>query len=446
MRYPIKESFKNKWVRQCSYCGEEVILTKQRYDRENIFCNKQCEGLFKTKEPNVRCYICKKPFAVKQYRLNKLVDKKQICCSRACLAKLKKITTLGKKNPNYKHEKDLSMFYNLTNDGAYILGLIWADGSLKETEVAITQNSKGVNILNDISKLIFGSTKNVIKNKTRDDMYTFNIYDKEFINYMLSLGGINIGKKSHNIEMPNIPEDKKWPFICGYFDGDGGFKYNYRYPEINISSCSSKMLKQVAEYWNVNYTGKTSISASGFKALDICGKMYESCSLHHDKKHYYYLDILNWEPFPNNGWVSNECFKYKKLDPRAVDPYKKRVTDIGYDVSAIAFNVLNEKANLYMADTRLAIQPVPGHYFDLVGRSSLAVNGYQFALGVGIIDRSYVGSLKMPIILLPGASIPELPFRCGQLILRKAIHAVAVEVSSLDAGSRGTGGFGSTGK
>lgn len=393
---------------------------------------------------DVRCYICKKPFKVKPSHLHKMVNPEQACCSRGCLAELKKINTLGKRNPNFKYEKDLSMFYDLTNDGAYILGLIYSDGFLQDTTITISQNFKGLSLLNQISKLIFGSTENV--KEQQKDKYVLQIHDKSFVNYVLSLGGINVGKKSDKVEMPNIPEDKKWSFICGYFDGDGGFKYNYRKPEISITSNSPKMLESLAKYWNVNYTGKDKIYASGFKALDICGKMYENCKLYHGKKYFYYLDILNWEPFPNNGWHNDEYFRYKKLDPNAIAPYKKRVTDSGYDISAIKFDLINKKANLYKADTRLSIEPIPGYYFDLVGRSSLAVAGFQFSLGVGIIDRSYTGSLIMPIILLPGATPPELPFRCGQLIPRKIIHMPWVETDNLDTGSRGSKGFGSTGK
>lgn len=356
---------------------------------------------------------------------------------------MKSESYLGDKNPNFKHERDLSCIYDLSPEGAYILGLIYSDGHIEDNKIDIYQHRDYKVMLSRISQLLFNQdlvTENV------NGICVLSINDKRLVDFVLSLGGTCTGKKSSAVSLPNIPEDKIWPFICGFFDGDGGFHYNYRYPSIRITSNSPKMLEGIAKHWEVNYSGHDTIEASGYKALDICGKMYESCKFYHPKKKLYYEDILNWEPLPSGPWLKDSFFKCKKFSPEARIPEKSRVTDSGYDLHAVDLQ-LDEKTGLYIADTRLAVEPIPGHYFDLIGRSSLPKNGFHFVGGVGIIDRSYVGSIKMYLQKIgDSADSVVLPFKCGQLIPRKIFHVQFVEVDELGESDRGDGGFGSTGQ
>ena len=208
---------------RCSYCGSDInIKNKRRLKYKNNFCNKKCESLFRNKRPNVRCHICGKPFAIKASRL----VNDGVCCSTKCGNLYRSSFQCGQNNPNFKYKKDLSMFYNLTHDGAYILGLIYSDGSITDTVINIYQSKKYSYTLYQISKLIFGSEDNV-RSINKNSCLVLEICDKNFVSYVLSLGGVKVGKKDSIVEIPNIPEDKKWSFICGYFDGDGGFKYNY---------------------------------------------------------------------------------------------------------------------------------------------------------------------------------------------------------------------------
>ena len=433
--------------RICSYCGQEVTIKhKHRLLSKHVFCDKGCEAFFRKKEPNTRCWVCGKPMTIKNYRLNR-VKSKQICCSKKCSSVKKSEMYLGKSNPNSKYEYNFKDIYNLTDDGAYILGLIFSDGHIKENTISIYQNkiSSG-HLLNKISERLTGSFDNVKVSISNTKLNILTLNSKELVDFVLKLGGINKGKKSCTIELPNIPSDKVWSFVCGYFDGDGSFKYNYKYPEISITSNSENMLRDIAGIWEVNYTGKDKISASGNKALDICGKMYENVSFRHTKKYEYFMDILNWEPFPNNGWYRDLYFKCKKLSPEAIVPTKSRVTDSGYDIYAVNITY-DDKTGLYVADTRLAVEPIQGWYFDMVGRSSLPKTGFMFVGCVGIIDRSYVGPIKMLLKKIrDDAEIPESPFKMAQLIPRKIIHAEFLEVDSLGDSGRGENGFGSTGR
>jgi deoxyuridine 5'-triphosphate nucleotidohydrolase len=431
-------------ILNCSFCNNKVeIYQSNRIKHKNVFCNKQCEGEFKKSSPNVKCVVCNKNFHLKPSQIKK--NKIGISCSRKCSGILKKSYYMNNKNPNYKHDKNLDFIFNLTNDGAYILGLIWADGSLVKDTITITQKNWEEAPLKEISEMFFN--KNLVRKEK--DKLKLCINSKELIDYLISLGGINRGKKSQNVEIPNIPEDKIWSFLCGYFDGDGHFRYDYKYPSIGIVSNSTKILEQISKIWNIKYSGGKRIEAYGMKALEICGKMYESCNLHNKRKYNYYLDILNWMPGVDNAgrWIGYEHGKYKRLDERAKTPEKNRVTDSGYDVYAIEFVPINEKEEVYMADMKLAIQPPPGFYYELVGRSSLPINNLHFLGGVGIIDRTYVGSIKMIVQKIDkDIPLPETPFKCGQLILRKFYHVEFIESNKLEETDRNDGGFGSTGK
>jgi len=174
--------------------------------------------------------------------------------------------------------------------------------------------------------------------------------------------------------------------------------------------------------------------------------MYKNVSFRHTKKYEYFIDLLNWEPLPSGPWYKDAVFKYKKLSEKAVAPHKSRVTDSGYDIFAVEI-LYDEKTGLYTANTMLAVEPIAGWYFDMVGRSSLPKTGFVFAGAVGIIDRSYVGPVKMLLKKIrSNAVVPDLPFKMAQLIPRKIIHAEFVETDELGDSDRGSGGFGSTGR
>lgn len=138
-------------------------------------------------------------------------------------------------------------------------------------------------------------------------------------------------------------------------------------------------------------------------------------------------------------------FLVKRLHSSAVMPKKSRESDSGYDVSAVTLEQ-SGLTDLWIADMKIAIRPPEGWYFDLVGRSSLPTKGWHFLGGVGVIDQTYTGSLKMIMQKTDGRPLPDLPFSCGQLIPRPRVHFDIIETDSLPLTDRGDGGFGSTDK
>ena len=134
-------------------------------------------------------------------------------------------------------------------------------------------------------------------------------------------------------------------------------------------------------------------------------------------------------------------------DERAVVPSKVYHDDVGYDLTIIdTFKVVSPLVTMY--ETGIAVKPPPGHYIEIVPRSSFSKSGYVLANSVGIVDPQYRGTLKVALLKVdPKAPAIELPFRGFQLIIRQNVcEYPVIVVSELDNTERNAGGFGSTDK
>jgi dUTP pyrophosphatase len=132
------------------------------------------------------------------------------------------------------------------------------------------------------------------------------------------------------------------------------------------------------------------------------------------------------------------------VEDGAIPPFKKRISDSGWDLHLV--KLVERDGNLFLFDTGVRVSPPPGFYFDLVPRSSIYKSGFVLANSVGIIDMTYRGTIKVPLIKVdPLKPEPELPWRAVQLIPRRFYPVEALNSKSLDETIRGEGGFGSTG-
>jgi len=154
----------------------------------------------------------------------------------------------------------------------------------------------------------------------------------------------------------------------------------------------------------------------------------------------FYAQNPYYDPAPT---IRLEC---KLLHPDAVVPNKKRNTDAGYDVSAIADYTLPGYGTISV-DTGIALSAPPGYYYTVDGRSSLWSKGIlPFR---GIIDATYTGPLIVGLF-----NMTSQPYqihkgdRIAQLILSPIIHAdiQTVEDFSPRYNQRGNNGFGSSGR
>ena len=124
-------------------------------------------------------------------------------------------------------------------------------------------------------------------------------------------------------------------------------------------------------------------------------------------------------------------------DDRARLPAKAGPQEVGYDL--VCISKVKDLAGCTMYDTGISIKPPIGYYTEIVARSSIVKHNTMLANGIGIIDPTYRGTLKICL-----TSPVKVPFSLCQLILKPMPPDIKVtKVEQLDATYR-TGGFGST--
>lgn len=392
-------------------------------------------------------------------------------CSRIVKAS-NKSKGVGRMNPNTKYLTLNDNFFEKidTKDKAYILGWIASDGSIQKNSVVINIHEKDRECLEKIRDHFCGELPIKVYAEYSDSgdktlFVSLTINSKTIVNDVCKHLQITPGKKAEHVKFPDaIPNELKIHFIRGYFDGDGSInsplKSKKRFPVASISSLSVSMKKSIKEeinipcYFNEN-NQKANLEYCGNNALDFLSKIYDTNELLFLKrKKELYYSWASWTPsltgsstfgtteeeYENNKFT----FKWNKSLKEAIKPSKTNASDSGYDLTLIKLD--KQIGEVFMYDTGIKVTPDYGWYFDLVPRSSIIKSGYILANSVGVIDRTYVGSIKVPLIKID-KSMPDLslPNRLVQIIPRQIIHMEPVEVCDLEETSRMDGGFGSTG-
>lgn len=139
-------------------------------------------------------------------------------------------------------------------------------------------------------------------------------------------------------------------------------------------------------------------------------------------------------------------FEIMLTHPDAKMPFRKRVTDAGYDIASIVSTSVPPHGTVNVP-TGLRLACPPGTYFTIEGRSSMWINGvtpYR-----GIIDAGYNGDLMVALM-----NISDKPYaiekgdRIAQIIAHQQSHIdfSLVQKFSPEYDTRGQEGFGSSGK
>jgi dUTP pyrophosphatase len=137
----------------------------------------------------------------------------------------------------------------------------------------------------------------------------------------------------------------------------------------------------------------------------------------------------------------------KRLDPRAIVPSYAHPGDAGLDLCAIEPHVI-EPGAAALVRTGIAVALPAGTEAQVRPRSGLALRHAITVLNTpGTIDEGYRG--EVGVILINHGRSPfavEPGMKVAQLVVSPRLRVDAVEVSDLEATSRGAGGFGSTGR
>jgi dUTP pyrophosphatase len=145
----------------------------------------------------------------------------------------------------------------------------------------------------------------------------------------------------------------------------------------------------------------------------------------------------------------NMKIEVKKLRPNAVLPQYQTKHSAGMDLHACVEEPMILKPNeRFAVPTGISVSIPTGYEMQIRGRSSLALkNGVSVANGVGTIDADYRGEIHA-ILINKGENdfVINPGDRVAQAIISKYEKVQWQEVKELDETTRGTGGFGSTGK
>lgn len=235
------------------------------------------------------------------------------------------------------------------------------------------------------------------------------------------------------------------PFeLLRYMFEKNGFCYFHNFPVCGIFHDSEEFLQSVVKNCNFGFKVKKDVKHNNYKftlsgnyVIDFLDMLYsnEEHVCKYNKRKYRFYKMVS----------TKASFRYIKADSEAKAPKKTRISDSGYDLALIKKIKTNGAVEFY--DTGIIVQPPFGYYFDLVPRSSISKSGYILANSVGVIDRTYQGTIIVPLIKLD-ITKPDLELPCTlvQIIPRKIEHLKVIEIveEELLDSERKTGGFGST--
>ncbi|KAE8708616.1 Deoxyuridine 5'-triphosphate nucleotidohydrolase [Hibiscus syriacus] len=136
--------------------------------------------------------------------------------------------------------------------------------------------------------------------------------------------------------------------------------------------------------------------------------------------------------------------KVKRLSEKAVLPSRGSALAAGYDLSSATDTKVPARGKT-LIPTDLSILVPEGTYGRVAPRSGLAWK-HSIDVGAGVIDVDYRGPLGVILFNYSDVGFEvKVGDRIAQLIIEKIFTPDILEVEDLDATTRGTGGFGSTG-
>jgi hypothetical protein len=147
-----------------------------------------------------------------------------------------------------------------TEEKAYFLGLLYADGNLSQggTGIKILLHEKDIDILEKFSNIIYGFMKYRESEATLEDgsisrYITINIYSQKMHEDLCKLGCVPA--KTFKIRLPTnnmVPDHLMHHFIRGHFDGDGCICITEpSRPRIDISS-NCMFIQDIIQYFTLH--------------------------------------------------------------------------------------------------------------------------------------------------------------------------------------------------
>lgn len=146
-------------------------------------------------------------------------------------------------------------FDSVKNDTeAYMLGLIFSDGSIADNVLKLSLNKKDSYILDQIRLYVCPDAEL----KQDNNNVALKICSQNLCDNLRKLGKTNI-KLNQSGELPNINANLYSSFIRGYFDGDGSVFLDKTYLRFNICSTNKLLLENMSKVLS-SFSIKSSIN------------------------------------------------------------------------------------------------------------------------------------------------------------------------------------------
>lgn len=235
-------------------------------------------------------------------------------------------------------------------------------------------------------------------------------------NFIFSLSKDNI----------NLMDNCQFTVICRRLFDKYGFVDNYNhwtlkpYISFNLSffendDISESFLKKIKDIIAID-SDSFNIQLYGNNAFDFLNFIYKDADIRFVNKNLYsaYIDWCLSSLKKNIPMVS---FVLKDLN--AVVPFKKKPSDIGFQISIIQeFKKIDEYTSIY--DTGIIVEPEFGWYFKIIPNNSLNISGYLLN---NTIHNDFSETIKI-ILSRVNVCTPEIkyPFNCCYLVLERSNH------------------------
>jgi len=234
------------------------------------------------------------------------------CCSAVFLNEFKKFR-LVRRDLSHSHQTfkiNENYFDDInTEEKAYWLGFLFADGCCYENEVHINLAETDKHIVSNLSKVIYGEDRSKFKKKqkeSRQNQQSLVIYNKHMFDTLVSIG--MVPRKSLVLKFPSILKEEFYQhFIRGYFDGDGCAYINYKRELAYCSIVSTKefcislqeiLSKQgilAAIYKRNNYDQQNTYVLyvnHRLRSEKFLSWLYRDCLIKLNRKYNKYLEII----------------------------------------------------------------------------------------------------------------------------------------------------------
>lgn len=220
-----------------------------------------------------------------------------------------KASSIGLKRLLYGNNDQITLFDIWSEEMAYILGFISADGCVQSTgAISIGLSARDSEHLENIKnimaptyKLRFYSTK---KNDKKYPACSLTFGSKYVYQKLISLGVHE--RKTKNFDMPKIAAGFERHFLRGYFDGDGSIykinkKYSWQICILGTQSFLTSMNEIICKELNLSRRGPRECTGKGvweikygaYDSFKICEWLYNPSELRLERKYNRYIEMFN---------------------------------------------------------------------------------------------------------------------------------------------------------